>query len=432
MASSKSAIVLIGMDRSGTSLCANVLGLLGMSLGNDLLAPDRFNTRGYFEDREIWRVHERLLAVLGRSWDTLSTVRPFPPGWWQSPKMDGFRGQLGQIVQARMTNARDGIWGFKDPRTVLLLPLWDKVFQECGLRPIFVVCIRHPGAVAQSLGARDGFPRLAAELLWLEKTLSACLAARDGPHCLIHYEDWFVDPWRSVERLIETTGLVPQLSIKKLKVAIAAVVDSEMRHDSREGLQIQSEAVARLYGELLGSLNVPPISVLAGYEGSLKQTAEFVLGVEQFAGCKLPSSVYAPSYAHCTEEDLRLIQDDASAVTGPLCEHNPLLIRSQRTLAERDTQLREHAEALAKAEQLIAEKDALLQRYADGLAQAEKLVLQRDSELKRYVEALANAQKIVSEQALQLRQYDAALSDAQRVAHELDAQLRRTNVPEPS
>jgi hypothetical protein len=32
--------------------------------------------------------------------------------------------------------------GFKDPRESLLLPLYEQVFAECGVRPRYILCIR--------------------------------------------------------------------------------------------------------------------------------------------------------------------------------------------------------------------------------------------------------------------------------------------------
>jgi hypothetical protein len=479
--------MVLGMDRSGTSLCASVLQALGMSLGPDLLPGDRFNERGYFEDREIWRVHERLLAVLGRSWDTLAAARPFPPLWWQSKSLETFREQLKQIAQARSAAGGSAIWGFKDPRTVLLLPLWKEVLQDLAISPTFVVCVRHPGAVAESLAARDGFPPLFSQLLWLEKTLTACLASWDAPNCLIHYEDWFIRPRNSIDTLMETTGLTPSLHARDLRKAVDALISSEMRHDTPASFQIRSRAAANFYGYLVERARVPEAKILRAFETTLAMTGELISGVAAIAGQKLPCSIYPPSYVHCTGRDRELIQENSSGGTEFTQLHDPNLIRTVLLLVERDAHLREYAEALARAEalilqrdaelkihagqqellidreaqliqhsaalahaqalvqerdvelkrhvdalaeaqRLVVEREALLQRYVEGLAHAEGLVLERDAELKRHVDALAQAQRIVDQQNVKLREYDAALNYAQRAVAERDEQLRHAEV----
>src|SRR5467141_3160443 len=124
-------VVILGADRTGTSLCTNILSALGMRLGPRLLPGDQFNENGYFEEPEIYRVHELILAALERSWDMLEAIYPFPPQWWQLPTMDPFRDALVDLVRRRSSEG-PGIWGFKDPRTATLLPLWNEVFRICG------------------------------------------------------------------------------------------------------------------------------------------------------------------------------------------------------------------------------------------------------------------------------------------------------------
>jgi hypothetical protein len=434
--------MVLGMDRSGTSLCASVLQALGMSLGPDLLPRDRFNERGYFEDREIWRVHERLLAVLGRSWDTLAAVRPFPPLWWQSKPLETFREQLKQIAQARSAAGSSAIWGFKDPRTVLLLPLWKEVLQDLAISPTFVVCVRHPGAVAESLAARDGFPPLFSQLLWLEKTLTACLASWDAPNCLIHYEDWFIRPGNSIDTLMETTGLTPALHTRDLRKAVDALISSEMRHDTPASFQIRPRAAANFYGYLLERARVPEPTILHAFETTLAMTGELIAGVEAIAGQKLPCSIYPPSYVHCTDRDRELIQENSSGGTEFTQLHDPHLMRAALLLAERDAQLRDYAEALARAEALIFQRDAQLRDYAEALARAEALILQRDAELKihagqqqllidreaqliQHSAALAQARALVQERDVELKRHVAALAEAQRLVVEREALLQR-------
>ena len=56
-------IVVAGMHRSGTSLVASVLSMLGVSLGSTLLGADRNNPKGYFEDTDFLRLNREMLAA---------------------------------------------------------------------------------------------------------------------------------------------------------------------------------------------------------------------------------------------------------------------------------------------------------------------------------------------------------------------------------
>ena len=49
----KQTVVILGMHRSGTSLTAGILHLLGVNMGDRLLPADKFNAQGYFENQII-------------------------------------------------------------------------------------------------------------------------------------------------------------------------------------------------------------------------------------------------------------------------------------------------------------------------------------------------------------------------------------------
>jgi hypothetical protein len=58
-------------------------------------------------------------------------------------------------------------WGFKDPRTIRVLPFWQSVFRELGVADRYVVIVRNPLSTARSLLHRDGFPFERTFLMWL-------------------------------------------------------------------------------------------------------------------------------------------------------------------------------------------------------------------------------------------------------------------------
>ncbi|MGH2482289.1 MAG: sulfotransferase family protein, partial [Ktedonobacteraceae bacterium] len=63
------AIIVLGMHRSGTSAVAGMLNALGMYLGSDLMAPAADNPKGFYEHNGITNLHDELLSSLGSSWD---------------------------------------------------------------------------------------------------------------------------------------------------------------------------------------------------------------------------------------------------------------------------------------------------------------------------------------------------------------------------
>ena len=162
------AVVVLGMHRSGTSALAGMLSTLGVPFGKSLLAPSTDNPKGFWEHEEIVDLNDRILAALGSSWDD---VRPLPKFWWTDQRVTPFRTQIVRVLRRDFASVR--LWGIKDPRICRLVPLWCDILDELGCRACFVLIHRHPLEVAQSLRRRDGFDAIKSGLLWLEHNLLA-------------------------------------------------------------------------------------------------------------------------------------------------------------------------------------------------------------------------------------------------------------------
>ena len=133
-------IAVLGMHRSGTSCLAGLLEQAGVFLGN-VSKKDPYNLRGNHEHSSIVNLHEAVLAANGASWD----VPPASAIW--SPALKALRDDI--------IKSYDGapVWGFKDPRTLLVLEGWREALPALELVGIF----RHPLSVATSLNRRNGW-----------------------------------------------------------------------------------------------------------------------------------------------------------------------------------------------------------------------------------------------------------------------------------
>ena len=45
----RKCVLVLGMHRSGTSVLAGTLNIMGADLGKNILPPDKSNERGYFD-----------------------------------------------------------------------------------------------------------------------------------------------------------------------------------------------------------------------------------------------------------------------------------------------------------------------------------------------------------------------------------------------
>ncbi len=70
----RTAIVVLGMQRSGTSALTRVLSLLGASLPRNLVAPGLGNETGHWEPAAAIRLNDEMLAHAGSSVNELDML----------------------------------------------------------------------------------------------------------------------------------------------------------------------------------------------------------------------------------------------------------------------------------------------------------------------------------------------------------------------
>jgi GT2 family glycosyltransferase/glycosyltransferase involved in cell wall biosynthesis len=139
-------LIVTGMHRSGTSLVASLLAAWHVRMGDHLLPADAGNPAGYFEDVDFLELNRRLLVACTppeeghRDW-----------GWTESERFDAAPLRFHRNAAVALVAARDragGPWGWKDPRTSMLLDFWDEVL---GGKARFLLLYRHPWEVADSM-----------------------------------------------------------------------------------------------------------------------------------------------------------------------------------------------------------------------------------------------------------------------------------------
>jgi hypothetical protein len=119
-------------------------------------------------------------------------------------------------------------WAWKDPRTCITLPFWQRVVS--GLR--YVICLRNPVDIAHSLRSREGEERPLEEhvLDWLRHTASALAYTADRPRILVQYERFLEDAEHEVTRLAGFLGRKDQLEEPDAMGRILEVIDPALVH----------------------------------------------------------------------------------------------------------------------------------------------------------------------------------------------------------
>lgn len=226
----RTAYLVLGMHRSGTSAITQLLALAGAQLPENVMPGDEHNAKGYFEPWKIAIFNDRRLRAGASSWDDIfaypyGPLAPRDERAWLNEASTLFDQEFGQVPFPLM----------KDPRVSVLLPFWRTVLEELEVGARCVIPVRHPLAVAGSLSKRNDFPLEKSLLLWTAYMLAAEAYTRDLPRAFVSYEDLLTD-WRSEAARIEAAhgAALPALTAKSSK-AIDGFLTTDLRHNAGEG-----------------------------------------------------------------------------------------------------------------------------------------------------------------------------------------------------
>jgi hypothetical protein len=225
-ASASRAIVVLGMHRSGTSVLTRSLRGLGVDLGDDFLSAKFDNPTGYWENSSVVFLNERLLTALGIDWEDTSLIED---DVWRKPEV------LDLIDEAKQRLRKDflhkPLWGFKDPRTIRLLPFWRAVFGGMDIDDCYIVAIRNPLAVATSLFRRQGMTPATSHKLWLAYVVPFLHKIAERPFVVVDY-DLFLDNPRAqlgrIQRALDIPG--DALDSAEVELVSREFVSATLRH----------------------------------------------------------------------------------------------------------------------------------------------------------------------------------------------------------
>lgn len=192
----KTAVVVLGMHRSGTSAFARVLNLCGAFLPAKLKPPQLGNNpKGFWEPEDVVELNERILGQMGGGWGRVGFTLPA-----DGDLVDEFMSDARAILATEYGDAKTII--IKDPRIGLLAPLWHRALLVAGYRPVYVVPVRHPLEVAQSLHARGDMTIGRGLSLW-QAYMARIEIFADGQTDVVHvrFSDLLAD-WRQLVRRI--------------------------------------------------------------------------------------------------------------------------------------------------------------------------------------------------------------------------------------
>ncbi len=220
----KKIVVVLGMHRSGTSVVARSLQVMGANLGDRLIQPIKDqNDKGFWEDKDLNSLNDEMLNALNSGWHFLTPIQPADV---EKLRKDGYL--VRAVAMLREKTSDLPIFGFKDPRVAKLLPFWKEAFAESGLNVSYVLAIRHPLSVSKSLINRNNFDAGKNHLLWLDHVISSLFGTIGENRVLIDYDALMQTPESELAKAAKALGLkIDKVELESFKTEF---LDNQLRH----------------------------------------------------------------------------------------------------------------------------------------------------------------------------------------------------------
>ena len=253
---------ILGMHRSGTSMFTRLMNLMGMDLGRVVLRAQFDNPLGFWEDKFLVKSNVRILETMRRDATGFGPYGHLISTYKSCRDLELNQG-LSLAIKNYLTGTFGGkTWGWKDPRTVLLYPLWCRLMESFGMsdiRPMIIV--RHPQAVIRSMLARPGLFELSKACGMDRQTMCNHIwrAYNDilwqlshEQSCFVGIYEWFLDPDRIRS---ESERAATYLSLDTSSVdAVVEWIDPKRSHAKPNDANADDEALM-LYDQFVKLAN---------------------------------------------------------------------------------------------------------------------------------------------------------------------------------
>ncbi|MGJ4727996.1 sulfotransferase [Luteimonas sp. SDU101] len=245
-------LIVVGMHRSGTSVLARMLNLMGAYFGTEGVSTgaNRENPKGFWERRDVRNINDAVLHSVGCDWDRVSQ---FDVSSLPKAVVERFQVEASRVI-LDMDAHRP--WLIKEPRLCLLLSLWKPLLEV----PVCIHIVRHPIEVAASLRTRNGIPVEAGLALWQRYNHDAVSAMGDLPRIVVSHADLMREPVHAAARIQKSLALHGvELSRSPSPDEILAFVDSKLHRERHEAPELAGYAdvpQCAMYERMLHSADV--------------------------------------------------------------------------------------------------------------------------------------------------------------------------------
>lgn len=397
----RTAVLVAGMHRSGTSAIAGLLNALGCEAPKTLMPANLANEAGYWESLEVVALNDAILASTGSGWDDW---RAFDSSWYARPDVADFRRRAQAVLASEYGESR--LFVLKDPRICRLMKFWLEEITRFGAHLRVVIPVRNPLDVAASLERRDGIAPALSHLLWLRHVLEAEAATRTFTRSFIRYDD-VVASWQSAaQRLGESLDWPWPQPVGSASYTIDPFVSSSLRHhDAGDQLVFGNAELSRwirttfhildrrCQGKSQDFDDAELDRIKAAFDEASLIFAPWTKTLQASIADLTASLVVRDTDLEAirTRFGTDLAERDATItrLEALVAAHSAMITQQTSALTERDATLAARDAALTERDAMLAARDTALEKRDAVIAQRDKALADRDHAFRHAVSRLS-------------------------------------------
>jgi len=392
-------LIVLGALRSGLSLMADCLRLLGIDAGGQQAAV-------------VAGIHQQFCRDLGV--DPMK-AGSLPEGWEGSNAAKEAQRCIRDLLIALEKTCKP--WMLADPFFCRVLPLWREALDELGIVPRIIHLLRHPWETAQSLAHTDQVDIETGHLIWLICNREAASARADYPYLLVTFDQLMTDP---VTLLIKVKTILTMDYPNDIRSVYPELMRLFRWHNSPFEAGSATEEDRHTYCSFFRQFNefraIQPNA--SNREATLSInyiTSELNNKIEQLDQCQTQLEQITKS----RDEQAKLAnerQAQIKQVKQVLGEKTKLSQDRQNQIAQlnktRDEQASLEAERQAQLKQLTLDRDQKAKQLAERQTQVEQITTARNQQ-----------EKLASERQAQIEQLNQALGEKTQLSENRQNQI---------
>jgi hypothetical protein len=236
----KSAFLLLGAQRSGTSVTSHMLSKFDISFGDRRNFLQAEHNPLFFELKWVNQYNDRLIQSLGYKYTDL--FLPIEADY-DNANIAEIEKELSALIQQEWCDELK--IGIKDPRLSLTFPIWQRVLLAQGYTLNIVLVFRHPGNFLHSnqklFHNWAGWDQERHLHFWLRLNLAAIYFTRALPVFLVNYDGMMEQPIEVAK------DLATFFKLDEKQISAAAAVVNPAYHHHKQSSPTDYPVVSHCY-----------------------------------------------------------------------------------------------------------------------------------------------------------------------------------------